>query len=169
MNEPKSMQQYKMLGDVILRPVEEGDLPAFFRMQLDADANYMAAFSAKDPSDLDAFNRHWAKILNDDTVIRRTILFSGQVAGNIASFERSGEREVCYWIVKEYWRRGIASMALALFLSEVKLRPLFARAAKDNVASVRVLEKCGFKICGHDKGFANARGEEIEEVILTLG
>lgn len=158
-----------MLGDVILRAVEESDLPSFFKMQLDADANYMAAFAAKDPSDRQAFTRHWTKILDDDTVIRRTILFTGQVVGNIASFERSGEREVCYWIEKEYWSRGIASMALALFLAEVKLRPLFARAAKDNTASVRVLEKCGFKICGRDKGFANARGEEIEEVILSLG
>src|ERR1700678_1948321 len=99
-----------MLGDVILRAVEESDLPSFFKMQLDADANYMAAFAAKDPSDRQAFTRHWTKILDDDTVIRRTILFTGQVVGNIASFERSGEREVCYWIEKEYWSRGIASM-----------------------------------------------------------
>jgi RimJ/RimL family protein N-acetyltransferase len=168
MNESTSTKKFTMLGDVLLRAVEESDLPFFYKMQLDADATYMAAFAAKDPSDMDAFTRHWNKILDDDTVLRRTILFTGQVVGNIASFERAGEREVCYWIEKEYWSRGIASMALKLFLSEVKLRPLFARAAKDNIASVRVLEKCGFKICGQDKGFANARGEEIEEVILTL-
>jgi L-amino acid N-acyltransferase YncA len=41
-------------------------------------------------------------------------------------------------------------------------------AAKDNVASLRVLEKCGFTVVGYEKGFANARGEEIEEVILEL-
>jgi len=40
--------------------------------------------------------------------------------------------------------------------------------AKDNIASVRVLEKCGFVISGYDQGFANARGEEIEEVIMIL-
>lgn len=46
--------------------------------------------------------------------------------------------------------------------------PLFARAAKDNIASIRVLEKGGFKLSGHDMGFANARGEEIEESIYML-
>jgi RimJ/RimL family protein N-acetyltransferase len=157
-----------MLGDVILRDVIEEDLPKFFKMQLDAEANRMAAFSAKNPADKAAFMAHWTKILADNTTVRRTVLFTGHVVGNIASFERAGEREVCYWIEKDYWGRGIASMALAVFLADMKLRPLFARAAKDNVASIRVLEKCGFKICGHDKGYANARGKEIEEVILTL-
>jgi RimJ/RimL family protein N-acetyltransferase len=47
-------------------------------------------------------------------------------------------------------------------------RPLVGRAAKDNVASIRVLQKCGFVLTGEDRGFANARGEEIDEVILTL-
>ncbi|MDX6482371.1 MAG: hypothetical protein QOE95_142, partial [Gaiellaceae bacterium] len=41
-------------------------------------------------------------------------------------------------------------------------------AAKDNVASLRVLEKCGFKIVGEGKGFSNARGEEVEEFLLEL-
>jgi hypothetical protein len=40
--------------------------------------------------------------------------------------------------------------------------------AKDNIASIRVLEKCGFEISGEDTAFSNARGQEVEEVILTL-
>jgi RimJ/RimL family protein N-acetyltransferase len=55
------------------------------------------------------------------------------------------------------------------FLDVVQTRPLYARAAQDNAASIRVLQKCGFMICGEDKGFANARGEEVEEIILRLG
>jgi RimJ/RimL family protein N-acetyltransferase len=47
-------------------------------------------------------------------------------------------------------------------------RPLRGRAAADNGASIRVLEKCGFVVTGHERGFANARGEEIDEVVLTL-
>ncbi len=34
--------------------------------------------------------------------------------------------------------------------------------------SLRVLEKCGFRIIGEDKGFANARGREVEEFLLEL-
>ena len=49
-----------------------------------------------------------------------------------------------------------------------KGRPMYARVVKDNIASLRVLEKCGFTICGEGKGFAYARGEEVEEFILRL-
>jgi len=48
------------------------------------------------------------------------------------------------------------------------VRPLYARAAKDNTTSIRILNKCGFKLIGHERGFANARGIEIEEVVLEL-
>jgi RimJ/RimL family protein N-acetyltransferase len=81
---------------------------------------------------------------------------------------RSGQPEVTYWIGKEYWGNGVATRALSAFLESARVRPLHARAAKDNVASLRVLEKCGFVITGEDKGFSNARGEEVEEFILTL-
>lgn len=47
-------------------------------------------------------------------------------------------------------------------------RPLFARAASDNIGSIRVLEKCGSKTIGTNKDFAHGRGEETEEYILRL-
>ena len=117
---------------------------------------------------MEAFTAHWSKILGDDTVTIKTILFEGRVAGHIAKFERFGQPEVTYWIGRQYWGRGIATQALSEFLDDLPERPLYARAAKDNIASLRVLEKCGFAICGYDKAFASARGEEIEEVILKL-
>lgn len=54
-------------------------------------------------------------------------------------------------------------------VTEDDLRPLYARAVKDNIASIRVLEKCGFVLSGEDKGFSNARSKEVEEFILKLG
>jgi RimJ/RimL family protein N-acetyltransferase len=75
---------------------------------------------------------------------------------------------VCYWLGNEFWGRGIATEALAAFLQIVTTRPIYAGVAKDNAASIRVLQKCGFAICQHDRGFANARGEEIEEVLMEF-
>ena len=72
---------------------------------------------------------------------------------------------MCYWLGREYWGRGVATDALRRFLAEIKARPLYARAAADNRASLRVL-KSGFTIFSYDKAFANARGEDVEEVIL---
>lgn len=159
-----------MKTEVLLRDVTEGDLPIFFEQQRDPAANRMAAFTARDPEDRAAFMAKWARILGDDSLIKRTILLGGQVAGTVSAFVApwSGELEVSYWIGREFWGQGIATQALADFLGTVKTRPLYARAAQDNIASLRVLEKCGFVITGYDRGFANARGEEVEEVILEL-
>ena len=157
-----------MANDIVLRDVIDDDLPIFFEQQLDPDANYMAAFTTKDPTDRDAFTAHWARIRADETIINRTILCDGQVAGSVASFEDFGQLEVTYWLGREFWGKGIATRALAALLAYQTTRPIYARAAKDNLASLRVLQKCGFVITGEDKGFANARGQEIEEYMLTL-
>jgi len=156
-------------ADMLLRDVMRSDLPIFFDQQLDPDANHMAAFTAKDPSDRDAFLAHWSRILGDGTITIQTILFDGQVAGSVLSYEDEDKGpEVSYWIGKPYWGKGVATRALSAFLKHIEVRPLYARAAKDNLASLRVLEKCGFARIGEDKGFANARSEEIEEFILRL-
>lgn len=150
---------------VILRDVTEADLPIFYEQQLDPDATQMAAFPARDR---DAFMAHWKnKIMDNDNVTVKAILFDGHVAGNIVSWEQSGKREVGYWIGKEYWGKGIATKALAEFLGYVKTRPLYAHIAKHNVGSLRVLQKCGFKISGEDK-FSEESGKEIEEFLLKL-
>ena len=156
-------------GRVLLRDVTEGDLPVFFEHQLDAEANRMAAFTAEDPSDGKAFAAHWNRILADETIVKKAVLFDGRVAGYVSSFEQDGEREVTYWIGKGYWGKGVATEALSQLLRLIRERPLRARAAKDNLASLRVLRKCGFEVSGEDKGFSNARGEEVEEFVLTLG
>lgn len=157
-----------MAGNVTLRDVIATDLPIFFAQQLDADANYMAAFTARNPDDWEAFQAHWNRILGDNTIINKTILCDGLVAGNIANFVEFGEPEVGYWLGKEFWGQGIATRALKAFLAIVTPRPLYARVAKDNSASRRVLEKCGFVVTGEEKSFANARGHEIAELILEL-
>ena len=128
----------------------------------------MAAFTSDDPADRTAFLALWHRIIRDDAVTKRTILFQGRVAGNIVSFDQYGKPSVGYWIGKEYWGRGVATHALERFLALVTTRPLYARAAKDNAASLRVLQKCGFTIFGEDEGFASARGENVEEFILEL-
>src|SRR5215211_1242046 len=47
-------------------------------------------------------------------------------------------------------------------------RPLHARVASDNVASRRVLEKCGFRVVATERNVAEARSAEIEELVLRL-
>ena len=105
-----------MSSDVRLRDVREADLGVFFEQQLDAEANFMAAFTAKDPADREAFDAKWGKILADEAIRIRAILYGEQVAGHIVSHGWFGEPEVSYWLGKEFWGRGIATAALGLFL-----------------------------------------------------
>ncbi len=142
--------------DIVLRHVIEEDLPTFYEQQLDPVATEMAAFPARA---WEPFVAHWRKIMPDEMGTIRTILFEGKVAGNIVAFEQDGERQVGYWVGREYWGKGIATEALRQFLDEVKTRPLYAHVVMHNVGSRRVLEKCGFKM---------AR-QEADEFVLVMG
>ncbi|WP_328428599.1 GNAT family N-acetyltransferase [Streptomyces sp. NBC_00443] len=153
--------------DVELREVHDSDLPVFYRQLNDPEALRMAAFTPKDPDDRDAFDARWSRIRSSDDVLR-TILADGDVVGSAAVYGEPGEREVTYWVDRAYWGRGVATAALRGLLTEVPERPLYARAAADNEGSLRVLYKCGFRVSAHARGFANARGEEIDEVVLHL-
>lgn len=155
-------------GDLLLRDLAEGDLPILFAQQLDAEANQMAAFTAKDPSDRRAFDDHWARVLRDESVFVQVIVWNGALAGSVVKYVEGAGPEVSYWLGREFWGQGIATRALAQFLSIVRERPIYARAAADNLASRRVLEKCGFRLAGHDRGYAHARGQIIDEVLLRL-
>ncbi|HLP06886.1 MAG TPA: GNAT family N-acetyltransferase [Opitutaceae bacterium] len=154
--------------NVTLREVVPSDLEVFYVQQLDPDANWMAAFVGPDPTDRAAFDTHWAKILGAPRITQRTILAEGEVAGHIACFPAEGRMEVTYWLGRGFWGRGIATLALANLLRLVTVRPLFGRAAADNIGSLRVLQKCGFRVVGTDKGFAHGRRAETEEFILRL-
>ncbi|MFI9546631.1 GNAT family N-acetyltransferase [Streptomyces sp. NPDC052016] len=151
---------------VVLREVHDSDLPVFYRQLNDPEALRMAAFTPEDPADRNAFEDRWKRIRSTSLV--RTILADGDVVGNAAVYGEPGEREVTYWVDRAYWGRGVATAALRGLLAEVPERPLYARAAADNAGSLRVLEKCGFRATTLATGYAPARGEEIEEVVLLL-
>ena len=151
-----------------LRDVTPADLERFFEHQLDPEANWMAASTSGDPSDRDAFTARWKRVLDDPSVTARTIVSEAEAVGYVATFLREGTREVAYWLGRPHWGRGIATSALAQFLAEIQARPIVARAVQDNVASLRVLEKCGFRRIREDRFFSRARNQEVEEFVLEL-
>jgi RimJ/RimL family protein N-acetyltransferase len=157
-----------LVAEVALRPVEDSDLDALFEQMRDPESVRMAAFTAEDPDDRAAFDAHMAKILTSPDSTNRAITVDGRFVGTIASFVVDGDTEVTYWIDRAFWGQGIAGRALALLLELVPVRPLFGRAASDNVRSLRVLQRAGFAVIGTATGYANARNEEIEETILRL-
>jgi RimJ/RimL family protein N-acetyltransferase len=146
---------------VELREVVESDLTVLFEHQRDPEATEMAAFPARDP---DAFMAHWKRILDDGSVLVRTAVDDGRVAGYVTCFELEGETLVGYWIGREHWGKGVASAALAAFLLLVEKRPLRARVATHNAGSIRVLEKCGFAPTGKTE----VGDDGVEELLFEL-
>ena len=150
---------------VALRNIEQQDLPTLFSFQLDAEANRLAATV---PRNSEEFNTHWEDVLKDQTMTVRAILFDDELAGCISCFNMGGVNYVGYWIGQTFWGRGVATQALNLLLSLVPIRPLQARVAVHNIASIRVLQKCGFEIVGHQHSPRSERYKECEEAMLEL-
>ncbi|HBS28926.1 MAG TPA: N-acetyltransferase [Phycisphaerales bacterium] len=148
-----------------LRPVELADLPALYTHQADPEAIRMAVVNPRDP---DAFDRHWRTVLTNPEVHARAIIADGVLVGSVNAFKLEGRDTVGYWIAREHWNRGIATRALALLLQEVPVRPLHATAARTNTASIRVLERCGFRITGHTLSPRCDRYPECETTHLVL-
>ncbi len=81
---------------------------------------------------------------------------------------QGGNLEVTDWLGREFWGGGVATQTLNRMLPLVVPRPVIARAATDNLGSIRVLQKCGFKIIAKSTDFAHGRGEDTEEYMLRL-
>jgi RimJ/RimL family protein N-acetyltransferase len=152
-------------GGIYLRPVMESDLSVLFEHQREPEANAMAAFPARER---DAFMAHWARILGDESLVAMAVIVDGCVAGHVGCWTQDGQRLVGYWIGKEYWGKGVATQMLSQFLRLVVDRPLHAHVAKQNVASIRVLEKGGFAVCGKATSFLGEPGDGIEEVVYVI-
>jgi RimJ/RimL family protein N-acetyltransferase len=156
------------VAEVALRSIEDADLDVLFNQMRDPESVQMAAFTAKDPNDREAFDTHMSKVRTSPDVTQRAVTRDGQLVGSIASFVMDGDTEITYWIDRSAWGQGIASQALALFLDTVVVRPMYARAASDNLGSLRVLQKAGFTITGTEVSYAPARNADTEETILRL-
>ena len=157
-----------LVAEVALRPVDDSDLDALFEHKRDPESVRMAAFVAENPDDRTAFDVHMAKIRTSPDMTLRAVTVDGRLVGSVGSFVVDGHTEVTYWIDRSFWGQGIAGRALALLLESVRVRPVFARAASDNVGSLKVLQRAGFAIIGTEISFANGRNSEIEETILRL-
>ena len=154
-----------MPNTIEIRPVEPGDLPGLCLHQRDDESCAMAAVHPRDDA---AFAAHWAKIFGDPDVVARAIVADGAVVGQISCFTMDERRHVGYWIARDHWGRGVATRALALILEEVSERPLWARAARSNGGSIRVLERCGFVLEGYEMSPATERLVACEEAVFRL-
>lgn len=151
-----------------LREVRSEDLDRFFEHQQDPEANLMAAFAARNPSDRGVFDFHWSRLLHDAESIVRTIDQDGEVAGAVLLQPVDGVPELSFWTARPFWGQGITTQAVEAFLKEFPQRPIAARVPADNIGSQKVLTRRGFTVTGEERSFSNARAEVVTELLMQL-
>ena len=151
-----------------LREFQKEDLDPFHRNRNDPEAVRLAAFVGKVAVEWAEFEAHWERNLAAPGNQHRTVVLGDRVVGYVGVFLQDGESDVTFWFERACWGRGVATSALQRFLGIVDRRPIRARVAAENVGSLRVLAKCGFRITGTGRGFAVGRGEMTEEFRLVL-
>ena len=151
---------------VQLRPVKRSDLDAIFVLQGDAAGNEQAATI---PRSRESFDEHWDVVLNDSVAGAYSIVLDGRLAGTIARYRMESTNYVGYWIGADDRGRGVATAALSQLLRLHPERPLMARVAVGNAASVQVLRKSGFRIVDQYYAEATDRFLACEEYLMQLG
>jgi RimJ/RimL family protein N-acetyltransferase len=156
------------MREISLREPLEEDFVLFHGLQSDLDAVRMAAFGTLSLTP-EALAERWRNnVATGKASVQKTVLVDGHPVGFAASFRHDDKLEVTYWIDRGFWGMGIATAALSELLKLSTERPIYACAAKDNAGSRRVLEKCGFAVCGEGRDFSNVRGKEIDVVFFSL-
>lgn len=156
------------MGHIELRDLDDDDLDAVFEMMRDPEAVAIAAFTAERPDDRATFDAWVARERAADDVTLLVVTDRGGFAGTAAAFTVDGDREVSFWIKRQSWGHGVATAALRLLVSHEAERPLFARVAAHNAASIAVLERNGFTEVSRSVAYAPGLGREAEEIVFTL-
>ncbi|MEV4217272.1 GNAT family N-acetyltransferase [Nonomuraea sp. NPDC049725] len=134
--------------DVRLRDVTEADLGTFHEQECDPEAVSRARWR---PREREAFMAHWkANVLGDPGCLVQAVTVDGALAGNVVAWWHGERRFVGYWLGREFWGKGVGTLALTRFLELERERPLHADPHEGNAGSVRLLERCGFRRTGTD-------------------
>lgn len=99
-------------------------------------------------------------------------LMEGDYAGYVQLVPLEGGWEVGYHTVSGFTGRGYATEALKAFLPVMQARLGFTEVAgvcdAENAASIRVLEKCGFRRVFEGEGLYQGSNRPIVRMTLTL-
>jgi ribosomal-protein-alanine N-acetyltransferase len=139
---------------LLLRAPEPADIDRLFEIESDAEAmKHTNSSSSREQTEAhiaryaarfaeDGFSPWTAVLLDEDRVV-------GWGGLNKDPDEPEWGVEVAYYIDRAYWGRGLATelvrASLAYAFEDLRLEQVGAFARPENVASVRVLEKCGFE------------------------
>lgn len=168
---------------VFLRPPAERDWRAYAEIRA-ASRKFLEPWEPTWPADAlgrDAFFRRLSRYAADwraDTGYSLFVFEAGEsaVIGGISlSNVRRGVAQcgtLGYWIGEPYARRGYMSEALSLVVdfafAELSLHRLEAACLPSNMASQRLLRRCGFSQDGYARKYLKIGGEWHDHLLFSL-
>jgi len=159
-----------------LRPWRATDAPSIVRHANNLNVarhlrdRFPHPYTVKDAEQFLSFAAHEERPANF------AIEVAGHAAGGLGFVPGSDvERfsaEVGYWLGEEFWGRGIVTEALTLFtryaFSDLGLLRIFALPLADNAASIRVLEKAGFRAEGTLRSSCVKFGQPRDQALYAI-
>lgn len=100
----------------------------------------------------------------------------GKAAGGIGIHPQQDimkkNAELGYWLGEAYWGKGIVSGAIKQMIdfafATYEINRVYARPFGINIASQKVLEKCGFKLEARFEKVIFKNGEYLDELIYAI-
>jgi RimJ/RimL family protein N-acetyltransferase len=150
---------------LLFRSHEASDLDAFCAMEADAEVRrYVGGaprtreaaeqrFWERAMQPVEGQLAMWATVLKaDGSYIGRCGLYPKlKEEGRVA-----GEAVLGFYLARQFWGQGFATEAGRAFVDfgfdELKLRRIVTSVQVENAGSIRVLEKLGFVVTGHETG-----------------
>ena len=152
---------------LILRPLSENDAEDVFAWTGDTEVNeYMIYLPHKSVS----FTREWLSKMDNDNdksytfgyLCKETNHLIG--SGGIYYHLDTADWHIGYNLRKDAWHKGYATEAMKRIIAfahqELGAVAFASEHAVENIASGKVLEKCGFRFCG-DGTFTKADGSRV--------
>ena len=147
-------------GRLILRPFEEGDAEAAFTWF--GDPEVMRFTTTGPDSSIEKMKARLAKYREHQVMhgFSKWIILdraTGSAIGDsgLIHLEEYGRIDLGYRFAKPYWGKGLATEAAAAWVraafDDFQIERLTAFVHPENVASIRVLEKVGFRSEGREK------------------
>lgn len=153
---------------IALRPFRDGDQPDLVRQANNANVARHLRERFPQPYTPQAAE-DWIALCRDQSpALNLAITSADRLIGSIGLLPGSdssrASAEVGYWLGEDHWGRGIATLALHKivehgFRTLPDLNRIFAYVDEGHTASLRVLEKNGFRREGHLLGATLKRGE----------
>ena len=117
----------------------------------------------------------WLKMVTDNDEINgiyRSIVCDGKLIGSISVEKKDDDAEIGYMILNDYSNNGIGTEAVrqicSIAFKVLSLEQITANVFQPNIASIRVLQKNGFKHKGTLPNAVAKEGNDYDLFIYVL-